>query len=200
MTSARSIPLTLPEIAEAQALARRGCAVAEIAGALSTTVEAVQDALAGKVGAHTNLYAPTPAPRTGPLSVAEARQIGRLADLGTPIEDIASMFAITISRADFFIGEARRKRDREACFRASRDVPAAALPVASTGPRASSDAQPRLPASLEGRGVGSPPLEPSMADLLRPPMPNTDPAARQAEENRLRALRGASCGGRHRRR
>ncbi|WP_223478725.1 hypothetical protein [Oricola indica] len=190
MSAAQQIPLTLPEIAEAQALHHRGVSLEDIADRLASTVDAVE----GRKGPHTDLYESGRQLRTTPISAAEARQIARLADLGTPIGDIADMFGITVGRADFFIGEGRRKRDREAGSHASRAEGAPA------GPRIGSDARSRLPASPECQAGESPPLEPSMADLLRPPMPNTDSAARQAEENRLRALYGASFGGRHRRR
>lgn len=194
MSAAQQIPLTLPEIAEAQALHHRGVSLEDIADRLASTVDAVRDAVEGRKGPHTDLYQSGRQLRTMPVSAAEARQIGRLADLGTPIGDIADMFGITVGRADFLIGEGRRKRDREAGSYASH---AEGVPA---GPRIGSDARSRLPASPECQAGESPPLEPSMADLLRPPMPNTDSAARQAEENRLRALYGASFGGKHRRR
>lgn len=198
MSAAQQIPLTLPEIAEAQALHHRGVSLQDIADRLDSTVDAVRDAVDGRKGPHTEFYQSGRQIRTTPVSAAEARQIGRLADLGTPIGDIADMFGITVRRADFLVGEGRRKRDREAGSYASHAM--SASPVSGKPLARITNARSRLPASPECQAGESPPLEPSMADLLRPPMPNTDPAARQAEENRLRALRGASFGGKHRRR
>lgn len=148
-SSAPIIPLTLAEIAEAQALAKSGAAVGEIAEALSTTVDAVNDALAGKVGPHAALYLAEPQRRTTPLSPAEVQKIARLADLGTSGEEICKLFGITRGRMDLVLSEARRARERAQRMR-----------IASEAIRTEAR-----------REIGTAPeTEPSMRDLMRVPL------------------------------
>lgn len=152
MSHARRIPLTLAEIAEAQALARNGHFVDDIAEALSTTVEAVNDALAGKVGAHAALYLPEPAPRSGPLSPAEVQKIARLAALGTPGDEICMLFSITRGRLDLVLSEARRARERALRMKQAREAD--------------------LSDEIERRELAdAPETEPTIRDLMRVPLP-----------------------------
>lgn len=110
MNSARTIPLTLDEIAEAQALAARNVTIEGIAEALSTTPQAVEDALAGRVGAHAQFYTDVqpPALRRVALSPSDIQKIGRLAACGTPLADIAAEFNVTAAKADWAVQEYRR--------------------------------------------------------------------------------------------
>lgn len=150
VTRARQIPLTLAEIAEAQARSRRGEFVDDIAEALSTTIEAVNEALSGRVAP------PLPcaeAPRRLSLKPHEIAEAGRLANVGVSIPEIAAAMNISIPRADWAVAQARRAATLAARMRgAARD-------------RALSD-------EIERRELAdAPETEPTIRDLMRVPLP-----------------------------
>lgn len=149
---AASMPLTLGDVAEAQALAMQGMDVADIAARLGTTRKRVEAALAGEVSAVAEFTAPRAVVQEIALTDGEVAQAERLLDLGVPIGEVADTMTATVAHVEWAVRRARDDRARNAA-------------------RAARAAERAMEDEIARRELHTvPATAPSMKDLLRVPL------------------------------